>query len=123
MAKDKPIIDITGAVNASMTVSGGIARYIVIDADGGRHDKAVSIGASPLRLVVSVEQEEDAAPDGDTPLADLTVKQIKAVLAEREIEIPKGVKRKDDLIALIVAADEAKSDANEGDPDPDADQE
>lgn len=43
--------------------------------------------------------------DGDSPL---TVPQIKAALKEKGVEIPEGVTKRDDLLALLDAASEDK---------------
>ncbi|WP_368648980.1 hypothetical protein ABRY95_13835 [Castellaniella ginsengisoli] len=62
-------------------------------------------------LIAAGDLAESYGKPGRRPKSEgnekpLTVPQIKAALEEKDIEIPEGVTKRDDLLALLDAADE-----------------
>lgn len=55
-----------------------------------------------VKSMLAEKQVEDTVPDGPiTMLPDMTVKQLKQYAADNEVEIPEGIKKKDDIIVFL----------------------
>lgn len=52
--------------------------------------------------MLAKNQVEDTVPDGPIAmLPDMTVKELKQYAADNEVEIPEGIKKKDDIIGFL----------------------
>ena len=55
-----------------------------------------------VKSMLAEKQVEDTVPDGTIAmLPDMTVKELKQYAADNEIEIPEGIKKKDDIIVFL----------------------
>lgn len=55
-----------------------------------------------VKSMLAEKQVEDTVPDGPiTMLPDMTVKELKQYAADNEVEIPEGIKNKDDIVAFL----------------------
>ena len=55
-----------------------------------------------VKSMLAEKQVEDTVPDGPIAmLPDMTVKELKQYAADNEIEIPEGIKKKDDIIVFL----------------------
>lgn len=55
-----------------------------------------------VKSMLAEKQVEDTVPDGPiTMLPDMTVKELKQYAADNEVEIPEGIKKKDDIVAFL----------------------
>lgn len=55
-----------------------------------------------VKSMLAEKQVEDTVPDGPIAmLLDMTVKELKQYAADNDVEIPEGIKKKDDIIGFL----------------------
>lgn len=79
--------------------------------------KVEEVGKDGTLVVATPAASTDADADDETDYEKMKVDQLKQLAASRGIEL-EGASRKDDIIAKITAADEAKKAESEDEEDP-----